>query len=88
MGWTRFISSHQRAGIHRSVAREKPLPTERKNQTHFLYAKKDVGDFENIWKNALWSDGNEIELFSHQGKPYILHITSYHSENTLPHIDV
>jgi hypothetical protein len=51
-----------------------------------VFAKRHVGDSLNIWKKILWSGETKIELFGHQGKPYVWRkpTTSHHPENTNP----
>ena len=75
-----------RVGLYGRVARRKPLLSAKNKMARFEFAKRHVGDSQNVWRKVLWSDETKIELFGHQRKRYVWHKpnTLHHPKNTIP----
>ena len=61
----------RRVGLYGRVARRKPLLSAKNKMARFEFAKRHVGDSQNVWRKVLWSDETKIELFGHQRKRYV-----------------
>ena len=55
-----------RVGLYGRVARRKPLLSAKNKMARFEFAKRHVGDSQNVWRKVLWYDETKISLFGHQ----------------------
>ena len=48
------------AGRYGRVARRKPLLSAKNKKAPFEFAKRHVGDSQNVWRKVLWSDETKV----------------------------
>ena len=73
-----------RVGLYGRVARRKPLLSAKNKMACFEFAKRHVGDSQNVWRKVLWSDETKMLLFCHKKKRvvWLKPNTSHHPKNT------